>query len=94
MCRRRHQRDVLGKTLVLVVQHGIETLFCEGEDSAFDPMFEFALDGWFLFLKGISEGIIRCCFPSVQTINLWSRFVGVRYEMNVWAKEIVRSGMN
>jgi len=72
--RRWHQRDVLGKALVLIIQNGIETLLGKGKDSVLDPMLELPLDRWFLFRKGILEGVVRCCFPSVYTIDL--RFCG------------------
>ena len=70
MGRRWHQRDVLGKALVLVIQDRVETLFGESKDSILGPMLELPLDRWFLLREGILEGVVRCCLPSVQAIDL------------------------
>ena len=70
VCGRWHQRDILGKALVLVIQYGVEALFGEGKDGALDPVLELSLDRWFLFRKRILEGVVRCRLPSVHTIDL------------------------
>lgn len=68
--RRWHQRDILGETLVLVIQDGIEALFGKCKDGVLDPMLELSLDRWFLFREGILERVVRYCLPAVHTIDL------------------------
>lgn len=63
--------NIASEVLVVIVRHGVETLFGESELSFLQPILKFPLHSALLLGEGTAEVVVGCRLPAIQTIDLW-----------------------